>query len=594
MKFPQSFIDDVRAAADIVTVVSDYVSLRKAGTSYKGLCPFHGEKTPSFHVHRDRGFFHCFGCGVGGDVFKFLELQEKVGFTDALRQLAQRFGIPIPELEQGEGVRETAAEREALLTIHEVAAAWFREQLASPAGARVLEYLRRERGLTDATIAALGLGWAPPGRDLLRQRLVAQGFTPAMIVRSGLVTRRDDGSEVDRFRNRLMVPIARDSGSVIAFGGRALEKDQVPKYLNSPETPIYTKSRTLYGLNLTKADLRKAGFALIVEGYFDFAQVFQAGGFPVVATCGTALTPQQAQLLRRFAPKAVISFDPDAAGQGAAERSSELLVTEGFDVNVALVPDGLDPDTFIQRHGREAYQRLLRQSRPYLEFLLDRAAAAHDLSRDDQRREFLRRMLTVAARIPDPAVRDQFADRISHKARVTEDVVRAEIRKAAAARRTELPVQRAAQLTTTLRASEKELLWSLVHEPETLSGALSELEAVDLEGLRSRDILLALGEVLEEGAADIPRAVLGRLTDQDAQFLTAVAAQAPPPTRGPHYCVTDLRIQRLKRERSRLQDEIARRQGVGGEEEALTGLLVRKHELSRRIAELEASLVGLK
>ena len=293
-KFPQSFIDEVRAAADIVTVIQDYVSLRKAGTNYKGLCPFHNEKSPSFTVNRDKGFFHCFGCNTGGDVFKFIELQEKLGFQDTVKHVAGKFGIPVPEMEGGEGQHESAQEREALLKMHEVAATWFAEHLASPAGARHRDYLQKNRGLTPPTIAALNLGWAPPTRDGLYRRLKEQGFREPLIRQSGLVSVRDDGTVVDRFRNRLMVPIARDSGSIIAFGGRALEADQVPKYLNSPETPIYTKSRTLYGLNLTKAELRKSGFAIVVEGYFDFAQLFQAGGLPVVATCGTALTTQQA------------------------------------------------------------------------------------------------------------------------------------------------------------------------------------------------------------------------------------------------------------------------------------------------------------
>ncbi|MGH9201351.1 MAG: DNA primase, partial [Vicinamibacterales bacterium] len=246
--FPQSFIDEVRSASDIVAVVSDTVSLRKAGKSYKGLCPFHGEKTPSFTVDRDRGFFHCFGCGAGGDVFKFVELQEKLGFQEAVRHLAQRFGVPIPELVAGDEHRQTAAEREALVRIHELAVTHFRDQLDSGAGARIREYLLGERGLSAETIATLRLGLAPPGRDGLRQRLLKEGFSPAQLVTSGLVTRRDDGSERDRFRNRLMIPIARETGTVVAFGGRALDADQQPKYLNSPETPIYTKSRTLYGL----------------------------------------------------------------------------------------------------------------------------------------------------------------------------------------------------------------------------------------------------------------------------------------------------------------------------------------------------------
>src|SRR5438270_899826 len=271
--FPQQFIDDLRLQANILTIVQEYVPLKKAGSAWKGLCPFHSEKTPSFQVNPDKGFFNCFGCGVGGDI-------------------------------------------------------------------------------------------------------------------------------VDRFRNRLMIPICRDTGSVIAFGGRQMDPDQGgPKYLNSPETPIYSKSRTLYGLNLTKKQIGKSGFAVLVEGYFDFAQLFQSQAAPAVASCGTALTPQQAQLLRRFTSNIVLSFDPDAAGQGAATRSCEMLVTEGFDVNVVVLDKGEDPDTFIRKKGADHYRARLRTSRPYLEYLLDQAAKGLDFGHDDSRREFLGKMLTVAARI---------------------------------------------------------------------------------------------------------------------------------------------------------------------------------------------------
>lgn len=576
--FPQTFIDEVRGAADIVTVISDYVSLRKAGTRYKGLCPFHGEKTPSFSVDRDRGFFYCFGCNVGGDVFKFIELQEKLGFNDALRHLAQRFGIPIPELEQDETGRESAAEREGLLRVHELAAAYFREQLDSPAGARIRDYLLRDRGLTADTIATLGLGYAPPGRDELRQRLLKQGFAPATAVKSGLISRRDDGTEVDRFRNRLMIPITRDTGSVIAFGGRALEKDQQPKYLNSPETPIYSKGRTLYGLSLTKAALRTARMAVIVEGYFDFAQVFQATGVPAVATCGTALTNAQAQLLRRFASKAILCYDPDAAGQGAAERSCELLVGEGFDVNVALLPGGLDPDTFIQKHGRDAYVAQLKQSRPYLDFLLDRAAAGQDLARDDVRREFLKKMLGVAARIPDAAARDQFADRLAHKARVTEEVVRSEIRKAAAARRVELPAT-ALRPNVPLRDVEKGLLWALVHSPALATTTIKTLEPTDLEGLLSQSVLEKALALSSTAGGQAPSALMERLTDQEAQLLSKVASAEQPPTLDLNECVRALRFSRIERQLAEIQREIdgGGRNGASGE--ALHQLLRRKNEL---------------
>ena len=365
--FPQQFIDDLKLQANIVQVVQEYVPLKRAGTSYKGLCPFHSEKTPSFHVY-DKGFFKCFGCDAGGDVFKFLELHEKVGFQDAVRMLAQKFGMTIPETVERSS-EEDSGLREMMLKVHELAAAYFKEELAGPAGSRARQQLK-DRDVTAQTVEQLGLGFAPQSRDGLKSRLLKQGFATAALVRSGLLSERDNGEIVDRFRNRLMVPICRETGSVIAFGGRVMDADQGgPKYLNSPETPIYSKGRTLYGLNLTKAAIRTLGYAVLVEGYFDFAQVFQSQAAPVVASCGTALTTQQAQLLRRFTTKIVLSYDPDAAGQGAAARSSELLVAEGFDVNVVVLDKGEDPDTFIRRQGPDRYRERLRGSRPYLRYL---------------------------------------------------------------------------------------------------------------------------------------------------------------------------------------------------------------------------------
>src|SRR5499427_5751797 len=246
--------------------------------------------------------------------------------------------MSIPEAVDGDAAdaRRDTQEREALQKIHEIAAQYFREQLAGPAGTRARQQLA-QRDVPRETIEQLGLGFAPLSRDALKTRLLGQGFAQGILLRSGLVVQRDNGEAIDRFRNRLIIPICRDTGSVIAFGGRAMEADQVPKYLNSPETLIYSKSRTLYGLNLSKAAIRRVGFAVLVEGYFDFAQVFRTDAAPVVASCGTALTIQQAQLLRRFTTKVVLSFDPDAAGQGAAIRSCELLVAEGFDVNVVVL-----------------------------------------------------------------------------------------------------------------------------------------------------------------------------------------------------------------------------------------------------------------
>src|SRR5258705_5827099 len=487
--FPQQFIDDLRLQANIMQVVQEYVPLKRAGRMYKGLCPFHSEKTPSFNVDPEKGFFHCFGCNVGGDVFKFLELHEKVGFQDAVRMLAQKFGVSLPEESEGatDDARRDARLRESLLKVHEIAEAYFREALASPAGARARQQLK-DRDVSEQTIEQLGLGFAPHSRDGLKNALLKQGFPQGLLMQSGLIVQRDNGEIVDRFRNRLMIPICRDTGSVIAFGGRQMDPDQGgPKYLNSPETPIYSKSRTLYGLHVTKAGIRKAGFAVLVEGYFDFAQLFQSQAAPVVASCGTALTTQQAHLLRRFTSNIVLSFDPDAAGQGAATRSCEMLVAEGFDVNVVVLDKGEDPDTFIRRRGADQYRQRLRGSRPYLEYLLDQASSGLDFGHDDSRRQFLGKMLTVAARIPDAAARDQFADRIAHKARITEEVVRSEIRKAAVNRRTAVTTR---ELPTfgQMKQAEKALIWGLVHNTGEALVALGELDDEDLEGLATRGI----------------------------------------------------------------------------------------------------------
>jgi DNA primase len=585
MGFPQSFIDDLRLHADILQIVQEYVSLRKSGATYKGLCPFHSEKSPSFHVNRDKGFFHCFGCGAGGDVFKFLELQEKLGFVDAVKHLASKFGMPLPEEIGGRDAHFDAAEREALLKAHEQAAAYFQTQLAAATGRKALRMLQ-DRGITADTIRKLGIGYAPPAYDGLKTALLKAGLPLPLLMRSGLVVERDSGQTVDRFRGRLMIPIARDAGSIVAFGGRAMDDDQQPKYLNSPETSIYTKSRTLYGLNLTKGDIRRLGYAVLVEGYFDFAQLMQAGVAPVVASCGTALTPAQAQLLHRFTSKIILSFDPDAAGQGAAARSCELLVAEGFEVNVAVLPPGEDPDSIVQKRGRDAYLDLLKNSRPYLEYLLDRGAAEHDLTNDEGRRQFLTSMLAVAARIPDAAARDQFGDRLAHKARITEDVVRAEVRKAAVQKRSSLTPRELPSFGQ-IKQAEKGLIWTLIHEPEQGVTALKLLQDNDLDGLPTRHILEEARNLADRPPAMLPSALLERLTSVEAQLVTGIAAEPSAPWSA-ISCTRELQQLRAHREFSAIQREIARLQESGVTPD--TYLLEKKLVLARELEVLSRTI----
>lgn len=588
--FPDAFIADLRAQADIVQVVQEYVSLRRVGNRYTGLCPFHNEKSPSFGVNRELGLFHCFGCGVGGDIIKFVELQERVSFPEAVKLLARKFGLAIPEAADAKREAAADAEREALLTIHETAAEFYRAVLnEGQAGRRGRELLAR-RGLTAETIAKLGYGFAPPGRDALLSQLKRKGVPKPLAIMSGLVMERD-GRVFDRFFNRLMIPICREGGSIIAFGGRSMEAEQQPKYLNSPETPIYVKGRTLYGLNVTKADIRKTGRAVLLEGYFDFAQAVQSGVTTVVATSGTALTLQQVQMLRRFTSRAVLSFDPDAAGQGAAVKSCDLLVKEGFQVNVTVLPGGQDPDVFVRQHGGAAYQTAIDEAKPYLDFLMERAATQHDLADAQGRANFLREMLQAAASIPDAPGRDYFADRIAHRAGITEDVVRQEIRSAAVARKPAptAPASPAAGAAAARRAprladlmdAERDLIAQLVLDGE-VSRALRELEEPDLAGLACRDMLNAARHLAGENPANFPAALLGRLNGEEAALITGIAARFPRPAPAAE-CVKELKRKRHAREqleRTRQIDAL-QQQGPSANSADMNELLARKIQEAR-------------
>ena len=582
--FPTSFIDDLKSRVDIVQVVQERVQLRKAGgASWKGLCPFHGEKTPSFNVHGDRGFFHCFGCGVTGDVIGFIQKYDNVSFPDAVRQLAARAGMTVPEPEDARHDAESQREREALLKIHDVAAAWFTAQLGAPHGRAAMRMLR-ERGMAPETIALLGFGYAPNAG--LASHLMQAGFNESLVVKSGLGFRRDDGQLRDRFRNRLIIPIARENGPIVAFGGRAMEAGQEPKYYNSPETAIYVKGRTLFGLNHSKHAISRLKYAVMVEGYFDWAQAWQAGIQNVVASSGTALKVEQARLLKRFAGKIVLNFDPDTAGQGAAAGASLMLVSEGFQVTVAMLPGGDDPDNYIRRQGAAAYQEQLRNSRQYLEYLLDRSAADEDLSTDEGRRSFLGKMLVVAARIPDAAQRDQFADRLSHKARITEEVVRAEIRKAAVQRQTSVEeVERRAPALGQVKVAELGLIWALMRDPEAGLGALLDLENQDFDGLATGGILRQARSLQGWPPAGIPGGLLERLTTGEAALVREIASQPGAPSEDAVDCARTLKRLRYDRERAALQREIDRLQedGAARHDAEIVALWERKKDLLHRI-----------
>ncbi len=463
MANPGDFAYIVKQQADIVRIVGEYMTLRKSGAqNFQGLCPFHQEKTPSFSVHALRQFFHCFGCGASGDVFNFVQKIENITFPEAVRLIAEKLKIPLPKMSYSSPEEERqAGMRVGLIEIHERACKFFQEQLRRPEAAHAREYLA-SRGITPEIVAEFRMGYAPDSGFLLRDALRGQ-YDEALLRESGLFSWKDKGqlsvassqlseepsasaqpttdnrqltTVYSRFRNRVMFPITNESGKVIAFTGRTLANDEKsgPKYLNSPETPIYSKSRVLFNLDKAKEPIRKLEYAILVEGQMDCISVYTAGSHNVIASSGTAFTEIQARLLGRFSKNIVVNFDPDTAGAAAAERSLSLLISEDFQIKVLTLEAGFDPDLYIRRKGKAAYDEALRHSQKYFDYLIERARTLFPSRTPEGKVKALNYLLPHIQRVPSRIVRDEWANEISHRLGIESAVLRQELRHAAGTR----------------------------------------------------------------------------------------------------------------------------------------------------------------
>ncbi len=421
---PENIVEEVRMASDIVDVVSDYVALKQKGRNFFGLCPFHPEKTPSFSVNPEKQIFHCFGCGTGGNVFTFIMKEEGVSFPEAVRILAKRAGIAIPEPEEATDVNLQV--REALYHINEMAMAFYEQQLFSPAGREALEYLH-SRGFTDEGIRTFHLGYAPDSFDALLKHATARHFSPDKLEQAGLLNKRDDGGYYDRFRHRVMFPILNLSGKVIAFGGRRLSRDDtIPKYVNSPETPIYHKSNVLYGLFLARDAIREQDLAIFVEGYTDMMRLYLSGIRNVVATSGTALTPLQARLVRRYTRNVTLLYDSDTAGAAATLRGADVLVEQGLEVKVAELQEGEDPDSFVQKYGPDALREQLAKAIPLLDF---KALRIPEAGGHLEKNERVQSLVQTLAKIQDGLKRQEMVHYYAEKMKLDEEVLWEEVRR---------------------------------------------------------------------------------------------------------------------------------------------------------------------
>ena len=457
MANPGDFAYSVKQQADIVRVIGDYVKLKKAGAqNYSGLCPFHNEKTPSFSVHASRQFFHCFGCGASGDVFTFVQKLENITFPESVRTVAQKLGIALPKTTYNSPAEAKEARlRTVLLDAHDRACAFFQELLKRPEGAHARTYLA-ERGLDQETIARFRIGYAPDSGFLLRDRLKGD-FDEEVLRESGLFSWKQDDSRqpvstpessrpeassqklaalYSKFRNRVMFPIANENGKVIAFTGRTLSADEKagPKYLNSPETAIYSKSRVLFNLDQAKEAVRKLDYAILVEGQMDCISVSAAGFHNVIASSGTAFTELQARLLGRFSKNVVVNFDPDTAGAKATERTLGLLVEEEFNIKVLTLESGFDPDLFIRRKGKNAYADALKRSQPYFHYLIEHAQTQFPVRTPEGKVKAVNYLLPHIQRVPNRIVRDELSLEIAQKLAIDSSVLRQELKHAAATR----------------------------------------------------------------------------------------------------------------------------------------------------------------
>jgi DNA primase len=588
MSSPVDLAQTVKQQADIVRVVGDYVQLKKAGAqNFSGLCPFHQEKTASFSVHATRQFFHCFGCGASGDIFTFVQKIENISFPEAIRLVAQKFDIKLPKMQySSEHEAADAKLRGQLIEMHERACAFFQEQLRRPEAAQARQYLSN-RGLSEETIREFKIGFAPDSGFVLKDKWKGE-YSDELMRTCGLFTWKE-GAEANiysKFRNRIMFPIANEQGKIIAFTGRTLATDEKagPKYLNSPETAIYSKSRVLFNLDKAKDAIRKLEYAIIVEGQMDCISVYAAGFKNVIASSGTAFTETQVRLIGRFSKNIVVNFDPDTAGAAATDKSLGMLLEEEFNVKVLRLPAGFDPDLFIRKNGAQAYGQALNGSAKFFDYLVDRVMAMFPVRTPEGKKNAVNYLLPHLHRVPNRIVREALANDIAQKLGIDSEVLRQEFRSAATNRASR---EVKAAFAVGMKPSEKILLRAAAAVAEgerpLRTRALRAMAEERLhDGLNSETLLQ---QMLEAGE-DVDDPMQLPMSDADRQLLAAAVMKEDEPLTPEllEGALEDLRhriqIYRREREIKRGIVEAERKNDVA----ALVRLKQEKLELDRKLA----------
>ena len=581
---PESTLEEILNRVDIVELILGYIPLKRAGRSYKALCPFHHEKTPSFVVNPDKQIFHCFGCSAGGNAFGFLMQYEHLEFPEAIEALARKAGVTLHQPSSAE--RKNQNLNEQLHKINETAAGFYFNQLHSPQGEPALKYLIR-RGLTKETIQRFNIGYAQDKWDNLLNYLRSQGFALGLIEKSGLIISKDSGGYYDRFRKRIIIPISDPKGRAVAFGARVLD-NSLPKYINSPETPVYSKSKVLFGLNLSNEEIRQKDLAVIVEGYFDLIFPYQAGVKNITASCGTALTQEQIRLLKRYSRNVVMVYDSDNAGQMATLRSIDLLIEEGLNVMAARLPQGHDPDSFTRAFGPEGFQKLIAEAKDIFDYKLEFLKSKYAPLTIPRKTQAASEMLSLVSKFNNTVAKSAYIKKLAEELSLDENSLLLELKKTGN-QNSRLPPkeENSSQLKAPLNsnAPERLIVRLILEEQELIEQIKERLVPGDFQDKNMSQIITKMFDLFCSGKKFDTNSLINHFTDSHlSKIISEISASEWPAVSGTQRVIDEC-VRRIKESKRKLkQQELCARlklaQGPGNELK-LNDLLVEFQSLSR-------------
>lgn len=586
-RIPEHIIDEVRSRTDIVDLISEFLPLKKRGKNFFGLCPFHHEKTPSFSVNPERQIFHCFGCSVGGNVFTFLMEYEKLSFWEALTFLAKRSNVALPQKDVDPKQKE---EYDALFYANQIAAEYYYKMLVeSKEGQGALHYVKG-RGFSEETISKFTLGYAPPGWENLLDVAQKRSLSPDVLRKAGLaIPREKGGGYYDRFRDRVIFPIANLTGKIVGFGGRILtDSEEQPKYVNSPETPIYNKGKILYGLFQARNAVREGDRVIVVEGYTDMISLFQAGILNVVASSGTAFTSDQARLIGRYTKNVVLLFDADSAGSEAALRGVETLLENDLDVDIVSLPPGTDPDSYVKAKGENALRGRINNADSFVDFIIKKIGETQDLSTVRGRAQAVEKAVSVMAKIRDGIKRSLWIKKVSENLSVDEGVIHLSVNRA---RRTgsiangdvEIDVKRSPSRAAE-ETAEHGLLRIILTDTNYLKRTMEELTPDDFQNPDAREIATVIFQLQEDEQFLSSSLIIDHLRNTEAKNLVSLLSVEEPPAEERHDLFEGylrfMKQDRIARKLAEVREQMKKAQKEGREEQVLT-LMAQFQELSR-------------